>query len=172
MNFKKFWDGSGGFPGDSEGKESACNAGDWVRFLGQEDSLEKGMAYPLQYSCPENSMDRGAWQAIVHGVTRVEYDCTHTRTHTHTHTHIHAHACTHTHDSGRRKRGEKQQRILGKAGQDVNKLAGNVKSTGSAVNLETHQKDHLDSSLRHWGRKIKGYSDQQLIGFPKSTQFY
>ena len=126
------------------------------------------MAYPLQYSCPENSMDRGAWQAIVHGVTRVEYDCTHT----HTHTHIHAHACTHTHDSGRRKRGEKQQRILGKAGQDVNKLAGNVKSTGSAVNLETHQKDHLDSSLRHWGRKIKGYSDQQLIGFPKSTQFY
>ena len=52
------------------------------------------MAYPLQYSCPENSMDRGAWQAIVHGVTRVEYDCTHT--HTHTHTYMHTHAHTHT----------------------------------------------------------------------------
>ena len=35
----------------------------WVRSLGQEDPLEKGMAYPLQYSCLENSMDRGAWWA-------------------------------------------------------------------------------------------------------------
>ena len=32
------------FPGGSDGKESACNAGDWVRSLGQEDPLEKGMA--------------------------------------------------------------------------------------------------------------------------------
>ena len=32
-----------------------------VRSLGQEDSLEKGNGYPLQYSCLENSMDRGAW---------------------------------------------------------------------------------------------------------------
>ena len=79
---------------------------------------------------------------------------------------------THTHNSGRWKRGGKWQRIIGKAGQDVNKLAGNVKGTGPGVNLETHQKDHLDSSLRHWGRKRKGCSDQQLIGFPKSTQFY
>ena len=37
-----------------------------VRSLGWEDPLEKGMA-PLQYSCLENSMDRGAWRAIVHG---------------------------------------------------------------------------------------------------------
>ena len=40
----------------------------WVRSLGQEDPLEEGMA-TLQYSCLENSMDGGAWQATVHGVT-------------------------------------------------------------------------------------------------------
>ena len=38
--------------------------------LGQEDPLEKGMANPLQCSCLENSMDKGAWQAIVYGVTK------------------------------------------------------------------------------------------------------
>ena len=38
----------------------------WVQFLGQEDPLEKGKAgYPPQYSCMENSTDRGAWQAAV-----------------------------------------------------------------------------------------------------------
>ena len=42
----------------------------WVQSLGWEDPLEKGMAYPLQYSVLENSMDRGAWQATVHGVTK------------------------------------------------------------------------------------------------------
>ena len=41
----------------------------WVQSLGWEDPLEKGMA-PLQYSCLENSMDRGAWHATVHGVTK------------------------------------------------------------------------------------------------------
>ena len=40
-----------------------------VQSLGQEDPLEKGMGFPLQYSCLENSMDRGAWQGTVHGVT-------------------------------------------------------------------------------------------------------
>ena len=35
-----------------------------VQSLGQEDLLEKGMAYPLQYSCLENSVDRGAWRAM------------------------------------------------------------------------------------------------------------
>ena len=58
------------FPGGSDGKESACNAGDPVLSLGQEDPLEKGMATPLQYSCLQNSMDRGAWQAIVHGLKK------------------------------------------------------------------------------------------------------
>ena len=41
-----------------------------VQSLGQEDSLEKGMATPLQYSCLENSMDRGAWWATVHRVAK------------------------------------------------------------------------------------------------------
>ena len=40
-----------------------------VQPLGQEYPLEKGI-YPLQYSCVENSMDRGAWQATVHGVAK------------------------------------------------------------------------------------------------------
>ena len=42
-----------------------------VGFLGWEDLLEKGKSYPLQYSCLENPMNRGAWQATVHGVTRI-----------------------------------------------------------------------------------------------------
>ena len=43
----------------------------WVRSLVWEDSLEKGMTdYPLQYSGLENSMDRGAWWATVHGVAK------------------------------------------------------------------------------------------------------
>ena len=37
--------------------------------------MEMGTAYPLQYSCLENSMDRRAWQATVHGVTKVRYNC-------------------------------------------------------------------------------------------------
>ena len=42
----------------------------WVRSLGWEDPLEKGMGNQLQYSCLENPMDRGAWRAKVHGVTK------------------------------------------------------------------------------------------------------
>ena len=42
-----------------------------VRFLGREDPLEKGqIGYPFQNSCLENSMDRRAWQATVHGVAK------------------------------------------------------------------------------------------------------
>ena len=41
-----------------------------VQFLGHEDPLEKEMGFPLQYSCLENPMDRGAWQATVHGVAK------------------------------------------------------------------------------------------------------
>ena len=42
----------------------------WVWSLGWEDPLEKGIHYPLQYSCLENSIDKGAWRATVHGVTK------------------------------------------------------------------------------------------------------
>ena len=58
----------------------------WVWSLGWEDSPGEGNGTPLQYSCLENLMDRGAWWATVHGVTK-GYHWTRTRTHTHTHTH-------------------------------------------------------------------------------------
>ena len=51
----------------SVGKESAGNAGDIGRCLFQIPRVDHGN--PLQYSCLENSMDRGAWQTTVHGVT-------------------------------------------------------------------------------------------------------
>ena len=58
-----------GFSCSSVSKESAMQD-TWVRPLGQEDPLEKEMANPLQYSCLENPMDRGAWQATVHEVAK------------------------------------------------------------------------------------------------------
>ena len=54
--------------------ESACNAGDPGSIPGSERSSGEGNSNPLQYSCLENLMDRRAWQAIVHGVTRVRHD--------------------------------------------------------------------------------------------------
>ena len=45
----------------------------WVLFLNWEDPLEKEMATHSSYSCLENPMDRGAWQAAVHGVTGVRH---------------------------------------------------------------------------------------------------
>ena len=59
-----------GFPGSSEGKESAHNAGDLGSIPGLERSPEEGKVYVLQYSCLKNSMDRGAWQATIHGVAK------------------------------------------------------------------------------------------------------
>ena len=59
-----------GFLCVSDGKESACNAGDLGLIPGSGRSPEEGNGYPLQYSHLENSMDRGAWQATVHGVTK------------------------------------------------------------------------------------------------------
>ena len=58
------------FPGGSDGKESACDAGyvglipEWGRSPGE------GNGNPLQYSCLENPMDGGAWWATVHGVAK------------------------------------------------------------------------------------------------------
>ena len=59
-----------GFPGVSDGKESTCNAGDLGLIPELETSLGEGNGNPFQYSCLENPMDRGAWQATVHGVTK------------------------------------------------------------------------------------------------------
>jgi len=59
-----------GFSGGSDSKESVCNAGVIGSIPGLGRSSGEGKGNPLQYSCLENLMDRGAWQAIVHGVTR------------------------------------------------------------------------------------------------------
>ena len=59
-----------GFSGGSAGKESACNAGDLGSILGLGRSPGEGNGSPLQYSGLENSMDNGAWQATVHGITK------------------------------------------------------------------------------------------------------
>ena len=59
-----------GFPGSSNHKESTCSRG----YLGSTPELGRspgeGNGYPLQYSCLENSKDRGAWRAAVYGVTK------------------------------------------------------------------------------------------------------
>ena len=57
-------------PGGSEGRESACNAGDLSSIPGSGRSPGEGNDNPLQYSCLENPMDRGDWRAAVHGVSK------------------------------------------------------------------------------------------------------
>ena len=58
------------FPGGSDGKESACQAGDpgLIPRLGRLPG--EGNGYPLQYSCLENPADRGAWQTTVYGICK------------------------------------------------------------------------------------------------------
>ena len=66
-----------GLPSSSHGKESAALWETWVWSLAQEDPLEKecnGEGNPLQYSCLEKSMDRGAWWITVYGSQRIEHD--------------------------------------------------------------------------------------------------
>ena len=58
------------FPGSSAGKESSHNAGDLNLIPGSRRSPGEGNGYPLQYSCLENSMDRGAWQTSAHAGTK------------------------------------------------------------------------------------------------------
>ena len=58
------------FPGGSVDKDSACNAGDLRSIPGLGRFPGEGNGNPLQYSCLENSMDRGARWATVHGVTK------------------------------------------------------------------------------------------------------
>ena len=59
-----------GFPGGSNGKRIACNAGDLGLIPGLGRSPGEVDGYPLQYSGLENLMDRGAWRAMVHRVTK------------------------------------------------------------------------------------------------------
>ena len=72
MNIKVLGDylPTGGFPGGSDGKQSAYNVGDLGSIPGSGRSPGKRNGYPLQYSCLENPMDRGAWRATVHRVTK------------------------------------------------------------------------------------------------------
>ena len=59
-----------GFPGSSVVKTPSANAGEVGLISGLGRSTGDGNGNPLQYSCLENSMDRGAWQATVHGITK------------------------------------------------------------------------------------------------------
>ena len=70
-----------GFPGGSDGKESACSAEEPGSIPGSGRSSGEGNSNPLQYCCLENSMDREAWWATVHGVAKCQ---TWLNMHTHT----------------------------------------------------------------------------------------
>ena len=59
-----------GFPGGSDGKESACNTGDLGSIPGAGRFPGEGNGYPLQYSCMKNSMDQEVWWATVQGITK------------------------------------------------------------------------------------------------------
>ena len=63
-----------GFPHSSVGKESACSVGDPGSIPGSRRSPGEGNGNLLHYSCLENPMDRGVWQATVHGVARLGYN--------------------------------------------------------------------------------------------------
>ena len=62
-----------GFPDGLVGKEHTCNAGDEGSIPGSGRSPGVGNSNPLQYPCLENSMDRGAWQPMVHGITATKH---------------------------------------------------------------------------------------------------
>ena len=93
-----------GFPGGTLAvKNLPAKAGDAASIPGSGRSPGRGNGNPLQDSSLGNPLDRGAWLATVHGVTKSQTglsNCTHTHTHTHTHTrlthtHIHTHTRTH-----------------------------------------------------------------------------
>ena len=70
MHARQLLTASLGFPGGSDSKDSACSAGDPGSIPGSGRSPGEGNGYPLLYSCLENSKDRGAWWAVVHGVVK------------------------------------------------------------------------------------------------------
>ena len=67
---RRFPEEPASFPGGSDSKASACNAGNLGLIPGSGRSLEGRNGTPLQYSCLENPMDGGAWDATVDGVTK------------------------------------------------------------------------------------------------------
>ena len=74
-----------GLPVRAGGKESACNAGDTGDLgliPGPRRSPGEGNGNPLQYSCLENSMERGTWKATVHGVAKCRTQLSDSHTHT------------------------------------------------------------------------------------------
>ena len=62
--------GSQGFPGGAMLENPPANVGDLGLIPGSERSPGKGNGNPLQYSCLGNPMDRGTWQAVVHGIAK------------------------------------------------------------------------------------------------------
>ena len=91
MTFETISWSDSGFPGGAVVKNPLANAGDtgdMGSVPGSGRSSGGGNGNPLQYSCPGNPMDRGAWQAKVHWVAKSQtqlHDWEHTHTHTHTH---------------------------------------------------------------------------------------
>ena len=69
-SFNKKYPLTGGFPSDSDGKESACHAEDPGSIPGSGRSPGERNGHPPQYSCMENSMHRGTWRATVYGVAK------------------------------------------------------------------------------------------------------
>ena len=72
-----------GFPGSSADNESSCNAGHSGLIPGWGRCPEEGNSYSLQYSCQENSMDRGVWQATAYGVAKSQTRLSDSTTTTH-----------------------------------------------------------------------------------------
>ena len=66
MNLNDYWD----FPGGSDCKESACNAGDLGLNPRSGRSSREGNGNPVLYSCVEDCIDRRAWRVAVHGVPK------------------------------------------------------------------------------------------------------
>ena len=81
------------------GKESTCNAGEAGSIPGSGRSPGGGDGNPLQYSCMENSVNRGAWRTTAHRSHRVD-KAERLRAHTHTHTHTHTQSYQNTQTGG------------------------------------------------------------------------
>ena len=82
------------FPGSRVVKNPPANAADSSLIIGLGRSPGEGNGYLLQYSCLDNSMDRGVWRATVHGVTKSQTQLSNS----HTQTHIYIHTYTHTYE--------------------------------------------------------------------------